>query len=109
VSRSRSSPWRASRRDGEGALDTFGLSRVDHDDLRGVSDVHIEVLRLSIEHCPPGPTEHGNLGSHRSFIDGDNGERVRPGYDRITYVGDEDLPAGMVVSEAVGAHADGYL
>src|SRR5262245_39257150 len=39
-------PMRASRRDGECALDTFGLSRVDHDDLRGVSDVHIEYLRL---------------------------------------------------------------
>src|SRR5262245_60331962 len=39
-------PMRAGRRDSESARDAIGLPCVDHDNLRRVSNVHIEYLRL---------------------------------------------------------------
>src|SRR5215475_12283444 len=102
-------PVRANRGDREYARDALRLACVDYDDLGGISDVHIKRLHRGIEDCPPGAAGHRDRGSHRPFIDRDDGERVRGRYGRIPDVGNEDLSMDMIVGEAIGADTDSYL
>src|SRR5262249_43498940 len=102
-------PVRANRGDREYARDAKSLPCVDYDDLGGISDVHIKRLRLRIEDCPPGAAGHWDLGSHRPFIDRDDGQRVRARYGRIPDVGNEDLSMDMLIGKAIGTDTDSYL
>jgi len=99
----------AGRRNGQCARNPIGLSCVDHDDLGGLGNVHIEYLRLKIIDRPTCPPRRWDLGSRFPLVECDDGEGVGTRYGRVPDIGDEDLSADMIKGEAVGTDTDSHL
>ena len=93
---------------GEAAGDLVGLTRVDHDDLGRLGDIHIEKFRPGIEHGPARAAAHGDLAASRVMGKIDHRQGMRAGHRRVADIcRQHDLPA-RVVGEAIGssAHVD---
>ena len=92
---------RANRRDGECGCDALRLPCVDHDNLGGISNVHVKCLRVRLEYRPSGPARHRDFGPHSPGIDVDDGQCVQARSGWVTNIGNDDLATDMIVGEAI--------